>query len=483
MSTTVLFCRGAILRALLVIALPLLVATALLQSARAQSGDFPPALAARLDSTLSALQVYRNATGVSAAIISPRYGTWTGAAGIADIRTGERVTPDMLFGIGSISKTYTSAVVLGLVADGALSLSDTIGRWISGVANIDGGVTVRQLLAHTSGIDNYTDHAEFWQTINLDLDHYMTPEEVLTYVGPRKFVRGTSWSYSNTNYVLLGMIVERITGQPFETVLEQRILVPQRLHETAMGSLDTLPGPVSGNHIDTDGDGDLDNLAAYPRRAIYSGAWTAGGLYASAENVVRWGHELYGGRVLSKEMMDSLLTFRSVPEFGSGGAYGLGVIKVNAAGKVAVGHTGGIPGFATALWHIAADDVTVAVLVNDDSPAATIMAVALLNVLSQAAGIDGDARTIALAPAHPNPFDHATTISFEAAPRSHATVRVYDALGRSVRTLLDGVVDGGRQMVTWDGGDDAGASVTRGAYVVRVEVDGRAGASEVVVRR
>jgi len=466
------------------LALLAMIATATLapRDASAQPTTFPAALAARLDSVLAAVRVATNTTGVAAAIISPRHGTWLGASGVADIGTGELVTSDMLFGIGSVTKTFTSALALRLVEEGRISLEDTVGRWIAGVRNVNGAVTVRQLLAHTSGLYNYTNSQEFWAAVNADMDHFMTPEEILTFVGPRSFSPGFGWEYSNTNYVLLGMIIERVTGMSFEDAIADRLLEPLALRTIAMGTLDTLPGPVSGNHIDTDGDGDLDNLGALPRRAIYSGAWAAGGLYSSVGDVARWGHELYRGRVLSPEMMTELTTFRAVSGLGPNGGYGLGIIRVRIDGRNAVGHTGGIPGFSTALWHYPADSVTIAVVINEDSQVTTSTAAWLIRALAQGAAAPLDRDDAQRVQAWPNPFTDHVTIGFAATALGTATVRVFDAMGRRVRTLLEGTVDMGEQRIVWDGADDAGVRVAVGAYVVRVEQDASS-ASEIVVVR
>ncbi|MBC8144145.1 MAG: beta-lactamase family protein, partial [bacterium] len=291
----------------------LIVLCATTSSPAQQSSTFPTELAARLSETLDDFRRVNNAIGVTAAIVSPRYGTWADASGDANSNTGDSMRHDMLLGIGSITKTLTSAAILDLVDERRIELDDTIGTWITGYGNINGRVTVRQLLNHTSGLFDYTSNNAFWVFAQSDLNQNLTPDDILPFVGPPVFSPGLSWQYCNTGYILLGMIIERVTGKTFEQDIASRFLAPLGIDAIAMGTLDTLPGVVADNWIDVDGDGDLDNLNELPRKWLYSGAWAAGGLFGDAASVARWGNQLYTGRLLSPAMMSALTTFRSIP--------------------------------------------------------------------------------------------------------------------------------------------------------------------------
>lgn len=441
------------------IVLATLVAFLATSHAPAQTVGVPPVFAARLQTALDAARERLDVIGVAASVVSARHGSWVGASGMSDPATGETIANDMLFGMGSVTKTFTAAAILQLADEGRLALDDTIGTWISGFANIDGGITIRQLLAHTSGVASYTDVEDFWFAVNADLDHHFMPEELLAFVGPRRFAPGADWSYSNTGYVLLGMIIERISGRTYEEEIERRLLTPLGLDSIAMGSDDPLPGIVVGNHVDTDGDGDLDNFNAFPRRALYSSAWAAGGLMTTLEDLALWGSKLYSGALLSPASMTAMTTFRSVPELGPGVGYGLGAIRMPALGRTGWGHTGGIPGFTTILVHIPADSVTVAVIVNDGGGTTSLIALDLLRVYFQnAAAPRSEHRRAALA-AHPNPFTDRTTITLDAPVR----VTIHDALGRRVRTI-----EARAREVAWDGRDENGTQCPAGVYVVRI---------------
>jgi D-alanyl-D-alanine carboxypeptidase len=340
--------------------------------------DLRAELVARLDSTIDAVLARTGVKGATAAIITPE-GAWKGVAGISDETTP--VDPAMLFAMGSITKTFTAATILQLVSEGRLALGDTIGTWISGYANINGRVTVRQLLAHTSGLNSFTDNEAFWAFTGEDLERFITPEDVLQFVGRPHFSPGFGWRYCNTGYTLLGMIIERVTGRAYDEVIAERHLAPLGLTSIAMGYDDTLPGVLAGNWTNIDDIGELDDMRTLPRRAFYSGAWAAGGLVTTAEHIARWGRALYGGDVLTPAMRDSMTTFRSIPGLGPNGGYGLGIMRATVAGQLAWGHGGDIPAFSSILWHFPAKGVTVAVLVNQNDDAPAIIAEALAAVV------------------------------------------------------------------------------------------------------
>jgi D-alanyl-D-alanine carboxypeptidase len=452
-----------------ILSLPRLFALLLVLASSAVAQTDPAQLAARLDSTLDAVLARTGVMGATAAIISPRYGTWTGVAGMSSAADGEAVSPDMLFGIGSITKTFTTATILQLASEGQFALDDTIGRWISGLPNISGRITVRQLLAHTSGLYNYTDSPDFWQFTTSDLDRFITPEDALQFVGPPSFTPGFGWSYTNTGFALLGVIIERVTGRPYEEEIARRLTGPLGLGSITMGYNDSLPGTLAGNWANLDGAGDLDDWRGLPRRAIYSGAWAAGGLVSNARDLASWGNALYGGDILTPEMMTQMTTFRSIAGLGPSGGYGLGISRKKVAGRIAIGHGGDIPAFSSILWFFPGDSITVAVIVNQNHDAPEIIAEALAAAMFQSASAPNELSAMVATAATPNPFTGSTRLAFTAERRGHASVRVYNMIGTPVRTLVDGTIESGAHTIAWDGRDDAGAELPSGAYVMRVE--------------
>ena len=153
----------------------------------------------------------------------------------------------MLFGFGSITKTFVAAIVLQLVEEGKLGLGDTLGKWLEEYPNIDTNITVHQLLNHTSGLGGYFRKEHFRSDVEGNLDRVWSPEEILKYVGIPKTLPGDGKQYSNTNYILIDLIVEAATGNPVEQELEERVFRPLRLDHTYLPKRDFDPRRWANN--------------------------------------------------------------------------------------------------------------------------------------------------------------------------------------------------------------------------------------------
>ena len=449
-----------------------LFASLALQPIAAQpSGRFPVELAGSLSSHLDKLQKDHKVVGVAASIISARHGVWVDAAGHANPSTRDTIRPELLFSIGSVTKTVTSAIVLQLVEEGAISLEDSIGRWVSGYQNVNGAMTVRQLLGHTGGVHNYSNNNSFWQYIGANVHRVMPPDEVFQFVNAPDFAPGLGWKYSNTGYLLLGKLIERVTGRSYEEELERRLVTPLGLTSMAMrNGRDSLRGEVVQSW-GTSGSS-LTNLNHPPLLAHFTSSWTSGGIFSTIEDLARWGDLLDRGRVLSPAMMTELTTVSSQSQVGPDAGYGLGVERRRLINRDGMGHGGAMPGFVTYLWHIPADSVTVAVFINQNSQAAPPIAIQLLSeYFMRAAQISSAPSTLAtsstLAP-RPNPFTDITSIELSAARSGTGSIRVYSLLGTPVRTLVDGAITEGAHTLIWDGRDDAGNELPSSTYLVRM---------------
>jgi D-alanyl-D-alanine carboxypeptidase len=464
----------------------LLAILAFEHAAAQPGGAFPSDLSAKLSAKLDSLEARLNIAGVAVSIVSPRHGVWVGTAGQANPATGDTIAHDRLFGIGTVTMTFTSAIVLQLVQEGALKLTDTIGRWISGYANVNGRITVRQLLGHTSGVASYTNNPAYAEYVSADPSRMITPDQILQFVGPADFPPGTNFKQSNTGYVLLGMIIERVTGARLADELERRIAVPLALGSVSMGSEDTLPGAIVTHWSDVNSDTVLDDLTMHPRRADYSGAWAASGILSTVSDLALWGNRLYSGTLLSSTMMKELTAFRTIN--GSYG-YGLGVTRSTYAGKVGWGHTGGIRGFTTILFHVPTDSVTIAVTINQSSHTIIeIMTTMLEEFYNRTSAVEPDPRgfapgaRVSMHAAQPNPFTDVTTIPVETSVGATTVVTVHSLLGTPVRTLVDGAMPAGARSLVWDGLDDAGNRLPSGVYVVRMQ-SGRETTSRRVIKQ
>jgi len=277
---------------------------------------------------------------------------WTAAAGDANRADGEAWTAEQVFRIGSVSKTFTAALILLLVEDGTLTLDDPIEDWVPGY--YDGlGVTVRHLMANGSGIVSYNYVGSF------DRTRSWTPQELVAWAVANepglRFAPGTEWEYSNTNWVLLGLIAEAAGGSTFETQVEQRLTGPLGLTQTRMtASGENVPGLVSC--YDEEG---VDITATVDP----SYGWAAGGMVSTPAELAQWGLALYGGEVLSAASLTLMTTPWIEPE-GMGAEYGLGVFIESDGTQTIWGHTGGIGGYMTYMYHWVGDGITLVAMSN-----------------------------------------------------------------------------------------------------------------------
>lgn len=318
--------------ALLAVALAL--ASSPSATAAASSRIRPRELRQLLDQVVAA-----GAPGVAARVVDER-GVTQAASGVADQQTGRRMRPGLNYRIGSITKSYVATVVLQLVAEGRLSLDDTVERWLPGILPYGEQVTVRQLLNHTSGIPEYV----YGPIVQLytDPSRSWAPAELVALVAgqPQTFPAGTAWSYSNTDYVLAGMIVETVTGNDVGQELKRRIFRPLKLRDSSFPvDSETIPGPhASGHSLPLSQQGPLLDVTVFNP----SLAWATGALVSDLGDVERFFRALVRGRLIPRALLDEMTT--AVPT-GGGFGYGLGLIVMETAAGRVVGHDGAIPGF------------------------------------------------------------------------------------------------------------------------------------------
>ncbi len=327
---------------------------------------------ADLDAALKKAFQQSSAPGVVAAVQTPEY-TWIRALGVADRASEEPMTPEMYHRIGSVTKTFTATLLLQAAGDGLLSLDDTIDQYIKGVPNGD-EITLRQLATMTSGVANYSDTPIFPGDPGADPYRVWKPEE-LAKIGIEDphtplFDPGTEFDYSNTNYVLLGLVLERVTGKPIGELYRQRIIEPLGLKDTSFpDTSDTsLPEPhAQGYTLQGQSSGQK------PRNATdwnASWTWTAGMMISTVDDLLAYGRAMGTGKGLlspaqQDERIDSLVSdvppFDQPPLKGDFG-YGLGLMKEHGW----IGHSGVIPGYNTALYYNRELDAVLVVEADSD---------------------------------------------------------------------------------------------------------------------
>jgi D-alanyl-D-alanine carboxypeptidase len=328
---------------------------------------FNPETALTLQHVLDSLQIAQNIPGISASIFYPGEGIWKGVSG--ESHPGHSVTTEMIFGIGSNTKLFTSVLILKLVENGLLELDDSIYQWIPFHPNIDSTITIKQLLNHTSGLRSYNAIQGYNDSIYKDPDRIFVPYEFLEWIGPRVYSPGTGWNYSNSNYLLAGIIAEKITGRDIASLLRDSIFTPLGLTHTTF-SVEPLAGVLAHPW-----DAGVDNYAT-PRTSIHSAAWAAGGMYSNAADMSGWYYNLFNGGILSAASIDRMT------EFSGPQQYGLGIMEYTITGQKFRGHSGSILGGYTSIFlYDPEKKFSVSVLVNTRNGPVLLIATELIKTL------------------------------------------------------------------------------------------------------
>jgi D-alanyl-D-alanine carboxypeptidase len=310
-----------------------------------------------LQATLDAGRTAQKILGVVAMVVTP-VGAWKSASGFADVRKSIPMPPTGHFRIGSITKTFTAAVALELVQEGRLDLATTVDRWLPALPNA-ASITVRQLLDHTSGLFDYAaDPAAD------ALGDRPPPQAFLDIAArhPADFAPGSSWEYSNTNYVALGVILERVTGHSFAAEIAARLTTPLGLSDTYLPEGMERPGLVQGARLDGEAYTDITNTT-------YGKFYFAdGGLTSSVDDVLAWNEALVDGKVLGPAALAQMTTVTPASRdgLGPGTGYGLGLMVTSTSLGTEYGHGGGMYGFVCNTIYYKDLGIGVAVLTNSD---------------------------------------------------------------------------------------------------------------------
>ena len=290
----------------------------------------------RFPAALDAARAIAGAGQVTFAAVRDGQLLWSGSSG-----PGSRANAPLV--IGSVTKTFVAAAVLELAEAGLLDLDGPIGDLLPALPGVPVSVTVRQLLDHTSGIaDLYNPVTS--EAIEMAPNDGWSARRLFGTIQPPWHPPGAGWSYSNANYYLLGLVVERVTGRPLADQLSRRFL--DRLDLTSTRVLtEAHPEPLTA--------------------AWATVFWSSGAMVSSAPDLARWGDALLGGEVLHAPMRDAMLAFND-------DGYGLGAQRIEVAGRSGVGHTGLLDTYTSLLLYLPDEGVTIALLV--DRPGAPLVA-------------------------------------------------------------------------------------------------------------
>jgi D-alanyl-D-alanine carboxypeptidase len=321
--------------------------------------------------------VAAGATGATAQVDDGRHRT-RASSGVAELGSSRPVPVNARFRAGSVTKTFIGTVILQLVAEHSLGLEDKVDDRLPGVLPTGTGITVRELLNHTSGLrDVLTTFPRPGTPAFLDLRwQTWSPEQLIARVAnqPLLFSPGDEASYSNTNYMLLALIIERITAKPYATAIEQRIIRPLGLQDTSFPGTDPfIHGPHAHAYMPIqqgDGSTSIVDVTAFNPTIM----WGGGEIISSTRDLNRFYDVLLGGELLPPDLM------RQMHETAKGSSYGLGIIRHELSCRItAWGKDGDAPGYST--WSFSTPDnrkrVTVSVTGGTGDPDAAVDA--LLN--------------------------------------------------------------------------------------------------------
>jgi D-alanyl-D-alanine carboxypeptidase len=331
-----------------------------------------PEARARAQARLEAFLAAGRVPGVQAGIAHAD-GHLALAAGVRARGAEAALAPDDLLCAGSTGKTFVAAVVLQLVQEEKLALSDLVGEHLGDLPDFErlpnaAALTVETLLNHRAGLPRYEFQPAFLRDLAGKPDHVWQPAELLAYVHgvAPACPPDEGFAYADTNYIALGMIVERVTGAPLYAEIERRLLRPFELTRIRPQDSRRIPGLVQGHAGKGDPLGLPDLVLDAEGRFCINPQfeWAGGGFVSCASDLARWALALYGGEVLKPEMRAEMLVGRPAQGIGRAASYGLGAIVWETPHGRAVGHEGFFPGYMSCMRYWPERGLAVAVQIN-----------------------------------------------------------------------------------------------------------------------
>jgi CubicO group peptidase (beta-lactamase class C family) len=328
--------------------------------------ETPERLAARLERIVRQAQREKRAPSISAAVIRDTELIWETAVGVADVEADLEATPDTQYRIGSITKTFTAAAIMQLRDAGKLELEDTLDRHVEGVAHTP---SIRRLLSHASGLQRETQD-DSWLSLR-----FAPPDELLETLEQAELVlpSGARFHYSNLAFALLGIVVERVSGMPYQDYVRERLFEPVGLTRV---SFEPKSPAAKGYLAQPYADG------VWATVGVETGAWaSAGQLWGTAADICRWGAFLADPdeSVLKQSSAEEMRTVQAISDHERWlSGYGLGLGLYRDGERILAGHGGSMPGFIATLGFSAKEKVVVTALTNESEADISELGVALL---------------------------------------------------------------------------------------------------------
>ncbi|MET7986394.1 MULTISPECIES: serine hydrolase domain-containing protein [unclassified Streptomyces] len=317
-----------------------------------------PRLSARLDKAIADVRRQASIPGVVVGLWMPGKGNYVRATGVANTATRQPMSVDSYVRIGSETKTFTVTALLELVDQHRIRLDDPISKYIRGVPN-GRHITLRQLAEMRSGLFPYTSDAGFENDLLSNPQRVFTPRELLAYgyKHPNTFAPGTQFEYCNSNLILLGLVIEKVSGHKLRDVIDRRVLRPAHLRHTLFPKGNEFPEPHPQGYTDQT----LTGATANATNWNPSWAWAAGAMISNLRDLRHWAKVVATGTLLSPETQAQRL--KTLPTGFPGTTYGLGIF--NASGWI--GHNGSLPGYETVTVYLPSKKATLVIMLNTDS--------------------------------------------------------------------------------------------------------------------
>jgi D-alanyl-D-alanine carboxypeptidase len=335
-------------------------------SALPSSGDvreLTPELTRQLDDAVQQVMREAHVPGVTVGLWTADGDGYVRSFGVADTSSDRRMSPDLYMRIGSETKTFTVTALLQLVDQHKVSLDDPVGKYIGGVPGGD-RITLRELAGMRSGLFNYSADDDFFKALTSDPQRAFTPRQLLDYSfrHPELFPPGQRFDYSNTNLILLGLVVEKAGGRPLGDFIRTNILVPAGLNHTLFPVGSEFPSPHAQGYTNQTANGKVEDAADWNP----SWGWAAGAMISNLQDLRVWattvatGRLPGGGTLISPALQSRRLT--APPTTIPGAGYGLGIFNVQGW----IGHNGSLPGYESLTVHLPSAGATLVVLLNTD---------------------------------------------------------------------------------------------------------------------
>lgn len=339
---------------------PLMVAVlATLMAALLETGASaaePAAWDAKLTEAIPKAMQQASIPGAIVGVWKEREAPYIKAFGVRDTATSEPMATDLHMRIGSLTKTFVTTAILQLVDQGKVSLDDPISKYVPGVPNGE-AITIRQLAGMRSGLFDYSEVAQ--AAMPNDPKRRYTPQDLLDIIvkHPPEFPADTKFDYNNTNTVLLGLVVEKVSGQPLDRYIDEHIVQPEHLQHTVFPADATLPSPHARGYTKMPDGKIVDGTDWNP-----SWGWAAGQMVSTADDLRIWARDLATGKLLTPAAQREREKFQIAPSEGDGALYGLGVEYQFGW----IGHNGNITGYQTYAYYLPTEKTTMVVMVNSN---------------------------------------------------------------------------------------------------------------------